>query len=98
MRDTEDRVPSTAGDVGRQAMDKVDVTLDCRGLLCPMPLLKTSTTIKNMQVGQLLEMLATDPGAKPDMLAWLKKSGYELIRLEEESGVLKFYIRKTAQI
>jgi len=91
-------VSSTAGDVGRQAVDKVDVTLDCRGLLCPMPLLKTSTTIKNMQVGQLLEMLATDPGAKPDMLAWLKKSGYELIRLEEESGVLKFYIRKTAQI
>jgi len=91
-------VSSTAGDVGRQAVDKVDVTLDCRGLLCPMPLLKTSTTIKNMQVGQLLEMLATDPGAKPDMLAWLKRSGYDLIRMEEESGVLKFYIRKTAQI
>ena len=79
-------------------MDKVDVTLDCRGLLCPMPLLKTSTALKNMQAGQLLEMLATDPGAKPDMLAWLKRSGYDLIRMEEESGVLKFHIRKTAQI
>ena len=98
MRATEDRVSSTAGDVGRQAVDKVDVTLDCRGLLCPMPLLKTSTALKNMQAGQLLEMLATDPGAKPDMLAWLKRSGYDLIRMEEESGVLKFYIRKTAQI
>ena len=95
MRATEDRVPSTAGDVGRQAVDKVDVTLDCRGLLCPMPLLKTSTAIKNMQVGQLLEMLATDPGAKPDMLAWSKRTGYELVRMEETSGVLKFYIRKT---
>ena len=63
-------------------MDKVDVTLDCRGLLCPMPLLKTSTAIKNMQVGQLLEMLATDPGAKPDMLAWSKRTG-ELVRMEE---------------
>ena len=93
---TEDRVSSTAGDVGRQAVDKVDVTLDCRGLLCPMPLLKTSTIIKNLKVGQLLEVLATDPGAKPDMLAWSKRTGYELVRMEEESGLLKFYIRKTA--
>lgn len=61
-----------------------------------MPLLKTSMAIKSMQVGQLLEMLATDPGAKPDMLAWSKRTGHELVRLKEESGVVKFYIRKTA--
>jgi tRNA 2-thiouridine synthesizing protein A len=96
MSNTEDRVTSTAGDIRRQAVDKVDVTLDCRGLLCPMPALKTSTALKNLQVGQLLEVLATDPGAKPDMLAWSKRTGYELVRMEEESGVLKFYIRKTA--
>ena len=96
MSDTEDRVPSATVDIGRQAVDKVDVTLDCRGLLCPMPALKTSTAIKNLKVGQLLEVLATDPGTKPDMLAWSKRPGYELVRMEEESGVLKFYIRKTA--
>ena len=84
MSDTEDRITS------------VDITLDCRGLLCPMPSLKTGMALKNMQVGQLLEVLATDPGAKPDMLAWSKRTGYELVRMEEESGVLKFYIRKTA--
>ena len=94
MSATEDRVTSTAGDVGRQDVDKVDVTLDCRGLLCPMPALKTSTAIKNMKVGQLLEMLATDPGAKPDILAWSKRAGHELVRMEETAGVLKFYIRK----
>jgi len=77
-------------------VEKVDVTLDCRGLLCPLPLLKTTTAIKNLQVGQLLEVLATDPGAKPDMLAWSKRTGYALVRMEEASGVLKFYIRKTA--
>ena len=77
-------------------MDKVDVTLDCRGLLCPMPVLKTTTAIKNLQVGQVLEVLATDPGAKPDMLAWSKRTGHELVRMGEASGVLKFYIRKTA--
>jgi tRNA 2-thiouridine synthesizing protein A len=76
-------------------VDKVDVSLDCRGLLCPMPALKARTAIKNMQVGQLLEMLTTDPGAKPDIFAWLKRAGHELVRVEETSGVLKFYIRKT---
>jgi tRNA 2-thiouridine synthesizing protein A len=96
MNDTEDRITSTAEDVGRQAVDKADFTLDCRGLLCPMPVLKTSTAIKNLKVGQLLEVLATDPGATPDMLAWSKRTGYELVRMEEESGVLKFYIRKAA--
>jgi len=95
MSDTEARIKSTAGDVGKQAVDKVDLTLDCRGLLCPMPALKTSTAVKNMQVGQILEMLTTDPGAKPDMLAWSKRTGHELVRMEEESGVLKCYIRKT---
>jgi len=60
-----------------------------------MPLLKTSTAIKNMKVGQILEMLTTDPGAKPDMLAWSKRTGHELVRMEDESGVLKFYILKT---
>jgi tRNA 2-thiouridine synthesizing protein A len=96
MSDTEDRVPSTAGDVERQTVEQVDVTLDCRGLLCPMPTLKTRTAIKNLKVGQLLEVLATDPGTKSDMRAWLKSTGYELVRMEEEAGVLKFYIRKTA--
>jgi tRNA 2-thiouridine synthesizing protein A len=76
-------------------VDKVDVSLDCRGLLCPMPALKARTAIKNMQVGQLLEMLTTDPGAKPDLLAWSTRAGHELVRIEETSGVLKFYIRKT---
>jgi TusA-related sulfurtransferase len=61
-----------------------------------MPAIKTSTAIKNLKVGQVLEMLATDPGTKSDMRAWSKRTGYELVRMEEESGVLKFYIRKTA--
>lgn len=76
-------------------MDKVDLTLDCRGLLCPMPVLKTNTAIKKMKVGQILEMVATDPGAKPDMVAWSKRTKHELLRVQEEAGVLRFYVRKT---
>ena len=75
---------------------KADLTLDCRGLICPMPVLKTNAAIKKMKVGQVLEMLTTDPGAKPDMLAWSKRTKHELVEMEEEAGVLKFYVRKTS--
>lgn len=81
---------------GQGDMEKVDSTLDCRGLLCPMPVLKTNAAIKKLKVGQILEMLATDPGAKPDMLAWSKRSKHELLSMEEEVGVFKFYVRKTS--
>jgi TusA-related sulfurtransferase len=75
---------------------KADLMLDCRGLLCPMPILKTNAAIKKMKVGQILEMLATDPGAKPDMLAWSKRTKHELVGMEQEAGLLKFYVRKTS--
>ena len=75
---------------------KADLTLDCRGLICPMPVLKTNAAIKKMKVGQVLEMLTTDPGAKPDMLAWSKRTKHELVEMEEEAGVLKCYVRKTS--
>ena len=75
---------------------KADLTLDCRGLICPMPVLKTNAAIKKMKVGQVLEMLTTDPGAKPDMLAWSKRTKHKLVEMEEEAGVLKFYVRKTS--
>jgi TusA-related sulfurtransferase len=61
-----------------------------------MPVLKTNAAMKKMKVGQVLEMLATDPGAKPDMLAWSKRTKHELLELEEEAGILKFYVRKTS--
>ena len=61
-----------------------------------MPVLKTNAAIKKMKVGQVLEMLATDPGAKPDMLAWSKRTKHELVEMEEEAGVLKCYVRKTS--
>lgn len=69
-------------------------TLDCRGLLCPMPIIEVSKAIKGMEVGQVLEMLATDPGSKPDMEAWARQTGHELIDMREEDGLFKFSIRK----
>lgn len=70
-------------------------TLDCRGLLCPMPIIQVSRAIKGMEVGQILEMLATDPGSKPDMEAWARQTGHELLDVQQEEGLFKFYVRRS---
>lgn len=70
-------------------------TLDCRGLLCPMPIIEVSKAIKGMEVGQILEMLATDPGSKPDMEAWARQTGHELFDVQEEGDLFKFYVRRS---
>jgi len=71
----------------------VDHTLDCCGLSCPMPIINLAKGIKKMDDGQVLELLATDPGSKLDVPAWCKKTGNELIESVEENGVYKYYIR-----
>lgn len=72
----------------------VDRELDCRGMLCPMPVLMTSKEMKKLQVGQTLKMTATDPGSKADMASWSRQTGHELLAAEEGSGVFVFYIRR----
>jgi tRNA 2-thiouridine synthesizing protein A len=69
-------------------------TLDAKGLKCPMPVVKTSKEIKNIEVGGILEVLATDPGSMADITAWTKSTGNELLKTEKDEGVLKFYIRR----
>ena len=73
---------------------KPDEQLDCRGLSCPMPIIKLAKAIKPMKSGQVLEMSGTDPGSKEDVPKWCKKTGNELLDVVEESGVNKYYIKK----
>ena len=73
---------------------KADATLDTFGLLCPMPIIKTAQKMKELKVGQVLEVLATDPGIKEDMPAWCRATGNEYLGLEEERGEYRVYIRK----
>lgn len=73
---------------------KPDHTLDCKGLSCPMPILKLAKELKNIEVGQVLELLGTDPGSKTDVPKWCEKTGNEFLEAIEESGVYKYYIRK----
>ena len=72
----------------------VDQRLDCTGLNCPLPILKTKKALDGMAAGQVLEMTATDPGSKPDMEAFARRTGHELIEAKEAGGVFTFYIRK----
>ena len=74
---------------------QVDKELDCSGMLCPMPVVKTSQAIKELKVGQVLKMIATDPGAPPDMEAWSRQTGHELLHSNEEEGIYIFHFRRT---
>jgi tRNA 2-thiouridine synthesizing protein A len=69
--------------------------LDCTGLLCPMPVVKTNKAIKELQVGETLEMIATDPGSMPDMKAWARQTNHELLEAKEENSKFRFIIKKT---
>ena len=73
---------------------KADQTLDCFGLLCPMPIIKTAEKIKELKVGQVLEVLATDEGIKTDMPAWCKATGQEYLGTEGKDGEFKSYVKK----
>ncbi len=74
---------------------KEDQVLDCTGMLCPLPVVKTTKTIKTMEIGQILKLIATDPGAPPDLEAWSRQTGNELLRSMEDNGKFDFFIRRT---
>ena len=73
---------------------QVDKVLDVKGLLCPLPVIKLSKAIKQIDVGQVIEMQATDPGAQPDMDAWAKNTGHELIDTAVDGDVFVFWVRR----
>ena len=74
---------------------KADQSLDCIGLYCPMPIVKTVEKIKEMKGGEVLEVVADDVGIKQDMPAWCRATGNELLGVEEEAGEYKVYIKKS---
>jgi len=75
---------------------QADKIIDCVGLYCPMPIVKTAQAIKDLSPGQVLEVLADDVGIKSDMPAWAKKTGNEVLGIEEAGGEIKVYVRKGA--
>jgi tRNA 2-thiouridine synthesizing protein A len=73
---------------------KPDEVLDCRGLSCPMPILKIKKAMANMSAGQVLEVLGTDPGTRNDLPTWAKRTGNEYLGEKEGSGFIHFFVRK----
>jgi len=73
---------------------KVDQELDCRGLNCPLPVLKTKKAMDIMSVGQVLKMVSTDPGSKNDITAWASRTGNELLNTSQEGSDFVYYIKK----
>ena len=69
-------------------------SLDLKGLSCPMPIIKTAKAMKELAAGELLEVLATDPGSVPDFKAWARTTGNPLVETSEEGGVFRFVLRK----
>lgn len=77
---------------------KPSLRLDVRGEMCPVPVLKTSKAIQQVDVGGVLEVLATDPASKPDLEAWSRMTGHKIIHFSVEGtspAVYRFLIQRT---
>jgi TusA-related sulfurtransferase/rhodanese-related sulfurtransferase len=73
----------------------VDKTIDCKGLSCPMPIVRTKKAMEELAPGQVLEVLATDPGSVADVKSWANRTGQQFIGTVQEGDVYKHYIRKS---
>ena len=71
-----------------------DQELDCRGLLCPLPIVKTKQLMDTMSPGQVLKLQSTDKGSVNDVQAWTRQTGNELMSSFEKDGVFTYYLRK----
>jgi len=69
-------------------------TVDARNLSCPMPIVRTAQQMKTIASGQLIEVLATDPGSLKDFSAWTRSTGNTLVEQTQENGVFHFIIRR----
>ena len=69
-------------------------TVDARNLSCPLPIVKTALAIKELTSGQLIEVLATDPGSTKDFTAWTKATGHELVESSIDGKVFRYVVRR----
>ncbi len=75
-------------------MTDVAEELDARGLNCPLPILKAKKAINSINSGEVLRIIATDPGSVKDFEAFTKQTGHDLIETGEENGEFIFLIKK----
>nr|WP_273388053.1 sulfurtransferase TusA family protein [Cohnella zeiphila] len=75
---------------------KANQTLDCKGLACPMPIVKTKKAMDQLEAGQVMEVQATDKGSLADIQGWARNTGHQYLGTVEEGNVLKHYLRKSS--
>lgn len=75
---------------------KADMVLDLKGLPCPMPVVKISKGIKEVDVGQVVEAVTSDPGSLADFPAWAKTSGNEILKTDQDNGEITFFVKRLA--
>lgn len=73
---------------------KVDLELDLKGLLCPMPMVKVSQNINNVPVGGVIRAVATDPGSLADIPSWARTTGNEIVKQEQNGSELIYFIKR----
>ncbi len=73
---------------------KVDLELNLKGLLCPLPMVRVSQNIKNVPVGGIVKATATDPGSLADIPSWAKSTGNEILKSERVGQEIVFYIKR----
>ncbi len=75
-------------------MNETTTVLDVKGLQCPMPLLKAKKALNELGPGELLRVVATDPGSVKDFQVFSRQSGHELLESEDDAGVYSYLLRK----
>jgi TusA-related sulfurtransferase len=73
---------------------EADRSIDCKGMACPMPIVKLSKAMKELSSGNVLAVVADDPGFEPDIKAWCENTGNPLQGLERDGEVITAYVRK----
>lgn len=68
--------------------------LDFKGLPCPMPIVKISQEIPKVAVGDVLEVLTTDPGSIADFPAWAKTTGHAVLEIKQEPGLIHIFVKR----
>jgi TusA-related sulfurtransferase len=69
-------------------------SLNCTGLLCPIPIIKTKLELEKLSTGEILEIIADDPGFEKDIIAWCKMSGIKLLEIKKEEKITRAYVLK----
>lgn len=74
---------------------QADLVVDAKGLSCPMPIVKAKKSIDTLTSGQVMQLNTTDKGSIHDFQAWVKQTGNELVHMDEENGVYRFFVKKS---